>query len=84
MRILQNRDFHPQHKIGEGKQRNDLKAEWCTTSELRTAIVQNMDLKSSFIPIECKNYSQELGNDEYGQIVLRCDQRYRPIRDDLL
>lgn len=71
--------FDPQHKIGEGRQRIDLKAEWCGNSDLRTAIVQNMGLKSSFIPIECKNYSQELGNDEYGQIVLRCDQRYRQV-----
>jgi 2-polyprenyl-3-methyl-5-hydroxy-6-metoxy-1,4-benzoquinol methylase len=71
--------FDTQHEIGEGRQRIDIKAEWRDASELRTAIVQNMGLKSSFIPIECKNYSQEIGNKEYGQIVLRCDQRYRQV-----
>ena len=71
--------FDIQHEIEDGMQRIDIKAEWRDASELRTAIVQNMGLKSSFIPIECKNYSQEIGNTEYGQIVLRFDQRYRQV-----
>jgi 2-polyprenyl-3-methyl-5-hydroxy-6-metoxy-1,4-benzoquinol methylase len=69
--------FDPQHKIGEGRQRIDLKAEWCAASKLRIAIVDNNGLKSSFIPIECKNYNQDVGNEEYGQLVLRCDQHHR-------
>lgn len=71
--------FATQHEIGEGRQRIDIKAEWRDASELRTAIVQNMGLKSSFIPIECKNYNQDISNVEYGQLVLRCDQRNRQV-----
>jgi hypothetical protein len=66
-----------QYEILKGKQRIDIKTEYRESSTLRTTLVNNMRLNSSWIPIECKNYSKPLGNPEYAQIVMRCDKRHR-------
>lgn len=65
-----------QFEIHEKRKRIDIKAEWRSGSSLKTVIADN-NLKSSFVPIECKNYSKPLGNDEFGQMVDRCDKRHR-------
>jgi len=69
-----------QYEILNGKQRIDIKAEYKDSSTLKTALVDNIGLMSSWIPIECKNYSGPLGNPEYAQIVLRCHKRHRHFR----
>jgi hypothetical protein len=66
-----------QYTIYQGRQRIDIKADWRDASELRIAVVQNMGLKSSFVPIECKNYNKPLGNEEYAQLVVRCHHDHR-------
>jgi SAM-dependent methyltransferase len=68
--IRQQFEIHKKHK------RIDIKAEWRANSSLKTIITDN-NLKSSFVPIECKNYSARIGNVEFGQMVDRCDQRHR-------
>lgn len=66
-----------QYEILNGKQRIDIKTDYRASSALRRALVDNMGLKSSWIPIECKNYIRPLSNTEYAQIVLRCDKHHR-------
>src|ERR1700752_52288 len=68
--IRQQFEIHERHK------RIDIKAEWKTNSSLKT-ILTDSSLKSSFVPIECKNYSTRIGNVEFAQMVDRCDQRHR-------
>ena len=65
-----------QFQIHTGHKRIDIKAEWKTSSSLKTILTDN-NLKSSFVPVECKNYSTRIGNVEFGQMVDRCDQRHR-------
>lgn len=66
-----------QYEISKGRQRIDIKANWSTSSPLKTIVVDEYGLKTSFVPIECKNYSGILGNKEFGQMVDRCDKRWR-------
>jgi hypothetical protein len=66
-----------QFEIHEKRKRIDIKADWRSNSSLKTVVTINNNLKSSFVPIECKNYSEPLGNDEFGQMVDRCDKRHR-------
>jgi hypothetical protein len=66
-----------QFEIHEGRKRIDIKAEWRSNSSLKTVVTVDNNLKSSFVPVECKNYSKALGNEEFGQMVDRCDQRHR-------
>lgn len=66
-----------QYKIAEGRQIIDIKANWSANSSLKTILVDEYRFATSFVPIECKNYSGMLGNKEFGQMVDRCDHRWR-------
>lgn len=66
-----------QYEIDQGRKRIDIKVNWRQGSELKDIIVNEHGLKSSFIPIECKNYSKPLKNPEYSQIIDRCNKRNR-------
>jgi hypothetical protein len=66
-----------QFEIHEKHKRIDITAAWRSNSSLKTVVTVDNNLKSSFVPIECKNYSTPLGNDEFGQMVDRCDKRHR-------
>ena len=66
-----------QYEIDQGRKRIDIKANWKTTSDLKEIVINENNLKSSFVPIECKNYSNPLKNPEYAQIIDRCDKRHR-------
>lgn len=69
--------FRKQFEIHEKHKRIDIKADWRSNSSLKTVVTVDNNLKSSFVPIECKNYSEPLSNDEFGQMVDRCDKRHR-------
>jgi len=69
--------IQPQFQIHAGRKRIDIKADCKTSSSLQTVVTVDNNLRSSFVPIECKNYSGTLGNQEFGQMVDRCDQRHR-------
>jgi hypothetical protein len=69
-------DIDEQYKINKGRCIIDLKASWKSNSYLRDQL-QNLDFNSSWVPIECKNYSNELGNNEFAQITMRCNIQYR-------
>lgn len=66
-----------QFEIHEKRKRIDIKAEWKSNSSLKTVVTVDNNLKSSFVPVECKNYSKPLSNEEFGQMVDRCHTRHR-------
>lgn len=66
-----------QFEIHEKLKRIDITAAWRSNSSLKTVVIADNNLKSSFVPIECKNYSNPIGNEEFAQMVDRCDKRHR-------
>lgn len=68
-----------QYEILNGKQRIDIKTDYRESSPLKTALLENTGLRSSWIPIECKNYSRPIGNPEYAQMVMRCNKQHRHL-----
>ena len=76
---LKTPEIEKQYESENGRQRIDIKANWKNSNinNLRDIIINEHGLKSSYIPIECKNYSNDLANPEYGQIVDRCSKRHR-------
>lgn len=66
-----------QYTTDQGRKRIDIKVNWRQGSNLREIIIIENGIKSSFVPIECKNYSNPLENPEYAQIVDRCDKNHR-------
>lgn len=72
-------EIEKQYELDNGKKRVDIKVNWRNSSEnsLKDIIINEHGLKSSFIPVECKNYSQDLANPEYGQILDRCNKKHR-------
>jgi len=65
-----------QYPLHKGKMRIDIKAEWRDNSTLKT-VLDSYNLKSTFVPVECKNYSADIGNPELAQILTRSDQKHR-------
>jgi len=68
--------MYEQYQILKGRHRIDLKTEWRKGSGFKS-MVSDYIVRSSWVPIEFKNYSGPLRNPEYGQIVLRCHQTHR-------
>jgi hypothetical protein len=71
-------EIEEQYSINRGRYKIDIKTSWKTNSILRKEI-KEYGHKSSWMPIECKNYSDDLGTNEFGQIVMRCNKRHRHI-----
>ena len=69
-------EVQSQYETQRGRQRVDIKTRWKTNSEIEK-ILSSYNLKSSYVPIECKNYRIPIGNSEYAQLVLRCDRNHR-------
>jgi len=63
-------DITRQAPLQKGKLRIDIKASWRANSVLKDFLTFNK-LESSFVPIECKNYSTDIGNEELAQILIR-------------
>lgn len=66
-----------QYILDEGRKKIDIKANWRTSSSLKEIVISDNSLKSSFVPIECKNYTIPLKNPEYAQLIDRCSKRSR-------
>ncbi len=66
-----------QYNIDEKRQRVDIKGNWASNSELKQKIVVDMNIESSWVPIECKNYTPDPGNPEFAQLVDRCNAKFR-------
>ncbi len=54
----------------------DIKANWSDNSSLK-GVLDYFNLKSSFVPIECKNYNANIGSLELGQILTRSHKDHR-------
>lgn len=65
-----------QYPLHKGKIKIDLRADWRENSTFK-AILDSHNLNSTFVPIECKNYTEDIGNPELGQIFLRHHKDYR-------
>lgn len=74
---FKNPIIEDQYEIDQGRKRIDIKVNWRQGSELKDIIITEHGLKSSFVPVECKNYSKPLKNPEYAQIIDRCNKRHR-------
>jgi 2-polyprenyl-3-methyl-5-hydroxy-6-metoxy-1,4-benzoquinol methylase len=72
-------EIQSQYDLDGGRKRVDIKVDWRenNNNSLKDMIISQHGLKSSFIPVECKNYSLELKNPEFAQIVDRCNKKHR-------
>ena len=63
-----------QYPLDRGRKKVDIKVDWRSRKEnsLKEMIIDEYSLKSSWIPVECKNYSYPIENPEYAQLVDRC------------
>ena len=68
-----------QYDLDNKRKRVDIKVDWRenANNSLKDMIKEDNSLQSSFIPVECKNYSLELKNPEFAQIVDRCNKNHR-------
>ena len=65
-----------QYPLDRGRKRVDIKVDWRTRQQnlLKEMILDEYKLNSNWIPIECKNYSYQIKNPEYAQLVDRCSK----------
>lgn len=69
-------DIKRQYPMHKGKLKIDIRADWRESNALKS-ILTSHNLNSTFVPIECKNYSADIGNPELAQILTRSHKDHR-------
>lgn len=64
-----------EQEINEGRKRIDILADNVGSSDFFGRLRTRFDISSAFVPMECKNYSNELGNHELDQLLMRFSDR---------
>jgi hypothetical protein len=64
-----------EQEINEGRKRIDILADNVAAGGFFGRLRDRFNIPSAYVPMECKNYSDELGNEELDQLLMRFSER---------